>query len=115
MDLELDFLAPYLERFPNVNALTRAQAIEIRDECLNNIRTGLEEKEKFLEEQINCIQEEMRMKKKIFTKEDFRSKKFMLNVLETRLARQKRETLRVNNQAEKKIKNDPRLLAILAS
>lgn len=29
LDLELDFLAPYLERFPDVGSMSRAQAIEV--------------------------------------------------------------------------------------
>ena len=57
----------------------------------------------------------MRLKRDILPIEDLRSKKFMSNVLETRLARQKRETLRIANQAEKKIKSDPRLLHILGT
>ena len=113
MDLELDFLAPYLQRFPDINSMTRQQAMEVRDECLNDIRVGLEEKETLLVAQINGINEELKLKKKMLSAEDVRSKKFMLNVLETRLSRQKRETNRINNMAEKKIKNDPRLLSVL--
>lgn len=115
LDLELDFLAPYLQRYPDVNSLTRAQAMEIRDECLANIRNSLEDKERFLFEQIQGIKEEMRLKRDILTIEDLRSKKFMANVLETRLARQKRESMKINTQAEKKVKNDPRLINILGA
>jgi hypothetical protein len=114
MDLELDFLSPYLQRYPDINSLTRAQAMEVRDECLNNIRVGLEDKERLLSEQIASIYEEIKLKKRRMATEDLRSKRFMLNVLETRLARQKRESMRTNSQAEKKIKNDPRLLKVLS-
>ena len=29
MDLELDFLAPYLQRIPDISSMTRGQAIEV--------------------------------------------------------------------------------------
>ena len=37
MDLELDFLAPYLAKFGD-NELTREQAMHVRDECLDSIK-----------------------------------------------------------------------------
>ena len=55
------------------------------------------------------------LKREILSMEDLRSRKFMSNVLETRLARQKRESMKINSQAEKKIKNDPRLINILGT
>ena len=95
--------------------MSRAQALEIRDECLSNIRVNLEDKERHLSEQIQGIKEEMRLKREILSLEDLRSRKFMANVLETRLARQKRESMKINSQAEKKIKNDQRLINILGT
>ena len=29
VDLEMDFLAPYLQKFPDINSLTKAQAMEV--------------------------------------------------------------------------------------
>ena len=29
MDLELDYLAPYLERYPDVESITKTQALEV--------------------------------------------------------------------------------------
>ena len=113
LDLELDFLAPYFQRYADVSSLTKAQALEIREECLANIRLGLEDKEAILSDQIQGIKEDMRLKKDYMSQDEIRSKRFMSNVLETRLARQKRETIRILTQAEKKIKNDPRLLDVL--
>ena len=80
---------------------------------MNDIRKSLEDKERHLQESIDSISEEMRLKRDMMTHEDLKSKKFMSNVLQTRLARQKRESLRIFNQAEKKIKADQRLLNIL--
>ena len=99
----------------DTSSLSKAQALEIREECLANIRINLEDKERYLSEQIQSIKEEIAMKRGIMPIEELRSKKFMANVLETRLARQKRESMRINLQAEKKIKNDPRLMSILGS
>ena len=113
LDLEIDFLAPYFQRYPDVSSLTRAQAMDIRDECLTNIKANLEDKENALSEQIQGIKEEMRLKKEFLAQDEIRSRRFMANVLETRLARQKRETVRIITQAEKKIKSDPRLLDVL--
>ena len=58
-------------RFPDINSLSRAQALEIRDECLSNIRVSLEDKERYLSEQIQSIKEEMRLKVFIFIRYDF--------------------------------------------
>ena len=55
--------------------------------------------------QILSIKEKISIKRDVMPIEDLRSKKLMSNVLETRLARQKRKILRINAQAEKKIKN----------
>eukprot|EP00093_Oithona_nana_P004408 04408.XXX_95632_92827_1 [CDS] Oithona nana genome sequencing. len=113
LDLEIDFLAPYFQRYPDVSSLTRAQAMDIRDECLANIKANLDDKENVLSEQIQGIKEEMRLKKEFLAQDEMRSRRFMANVLETRLARQKRESIRILTQAEKKIKSDPRLLDVL--
>ena len=93
--------------------MTKQQAMEVRDECLNDIRMGLEDKENHLQEQINSIVEEMKLRRNILTHDELKSKKFMSNVLMTRLARQKRESNRIFNLAEKKIKGDSRLVNIL--
>jgi hypothetical protein len=29
VDLEMDFLAPYLQKFPDISSLTKAQAMEV--------------------------------------------------------------------------------------
>ena len=39
MDLELDFLAPFLAKFGD-EELTREQAMHVRDECLESIKVG---------------------------------------------------------------------------
>ncbi len=35
VDLEMDFLAPYLQKFPDISSLTKAQALEVC--CSKNI------------------------------------------------------------------------------
>ena len=70
---------------------------------------------KIIHSSFSCysINEEIKLKKAIMPHDELKSKKFMCNVLLTRLARQKRESLRVFNQAEKKVKSDVRLVNIL--
>ena len=64
-------------RFPDINSLSRAQALEIRDECLSNIRVSLEDKERYLSEQIQSIKEEMRLKVFMFIRYDFVTVKYL--------------------------------------
>ena len=40
VDLELDFLAPFLAKFGDTE-LTRQQAMKVRDDCLESIKVGL--------------------------------------------------------------------------
>ena len=39
MDLELDFLAPFLAKFGDTE-LTRQQAMKVRDDCLESIKVS---------------------------------------------------------------------------
>jgi len=39
VDLELDFLAPFLAKFGDTE-LTRQQAMKVRDDCLESIKVG---------------------------------------------------------------------------
>ena len=82
---------------------------EVRDECLNNVRSQMEFKEKELKDQMEAIKEELKTKKLVMTPEDIRSKKFLLNVVTNRLQRQKIQGRTFYTNAEKKIQNDPRL------
>lgn len=107
MDLELDFLAPYLERYPDMNSLSKSQAIEVRDECLGHIRSGLLAKEEDLARQAESIKKEL--ENKGLPPEDMKSKKFLLNVTNNRLKRQKEKGYQFYASAEQKIKSDPRL------
>ena len=69
---------------------------------------GLQEKETELQAQIKAIQEAMN-KNEHLSSDDYNSKKFLLNVLEARLSRQKRHTNETFSLAEKRILSDPRL------
>ena len=54
---------------------------DVRDECLINVRSQMEFKEKELIDQMEAIKEELKTKKSVMTPEDIRSKKFLLNVV----------------------------------
>ena len=82
---------------------------EVRDECLQNIRSEVEFKELELKEAADQIRQELKTRKDILAPEDIRSKKFLLNVLNNRLQRQKIQGRQFYLNAEEKIKNDPRL------
>ena len=69
----------------------------------------MEFKEQELREQIETLKEELKTKKAVMTPEDFRSKKFLLNVVSNRLERQKVQGRTFYTNAEHKIKNDSRL------
>ena len=38
VDLEMDFLAPYLQRFPDINSLTKAQAMEVKTSWIPDLQ-----------------------------------------------------------------------------
>ena len=82
---------------------------EVRDECLQNVRSQMEFKEQELKEQMDTIKEELKTKRAVMTPDDIRSKKFLLNVVTNRLERQKVQGRKFYANAEHKIKNDPRL------
>jgi hypothetical protein len=113
LDIELDFLAPYLERFSDAESLTKTQATQIRDDCLINIKSRLQEKEDELVYQIDIIKREIITGKDAMTPDILNNKKFFLNVLNTRFARHKSHAISYYAKAEKKIINDPRLKAFL--
>ena len=60
----------------------------MRDECLANVRKQLEEKEAELESKLKRVRAEMESGGGTLTVDALNSKKFHLNVIETRLVRQ---------------------------
>ena len=81
----------------------------MRDECLSNVKEQMDFKEKELKDQMEAIKEELKTKKAIMTPDDVRSKKFLLNVVTSRLERQKVQGRKFYANAEEKIRNDHRL------
>ena len=77
---------------------------------MTNIKLGLKEKEAELEDQIKSLKSELKEKVSVFAQDDLNSKKFLLNVLESRLSRQKRHTTEYYSRAEKRVMNDPRII-----
>ena len=114
MDLELDFLAPFLVKY-DVSQMTRQKALQVRDECLESIKASMDEKEYELTNQLHKLKNELETLKTNtpLVEKDINSKKFFANVLETRIKRLKAYSKNQYLNAEKKIRQDPRLTKYL--
>ena len=88
---------------------------QVRDECLESIKCSMEEKELELVSQLTKLKAELEMIKGVvpLVEKDLNSKKFFVNVLETRIKRQKVYAKNQYVTAEKKIRQDPRLTKFL--
>ena len=89
--------------------------MKIRDECLESISYSMQEKEHELTNQLTKLKAELEMIKGCMpiVEKDLNSKKFFVNVLETRIKRQKAYAKNQYVTAEKKIRQDPRLTKFL--
>lgn len=114
VDLELDFLAPFLVKC-DMSQMTRQRALQVRDECLESIKAGMDEKEHELTSQLVKLKGELEGLKSAspLIEKDVNSKKFFVNVLETRIKRLKAYAKNQYLMAEKKIRNDARLTKYL--
>ena len=114
VDLELDFLAPFLVKY-DVNQMTRQMALQVRDECLESIKASMDEKELELTSQLVKLKNELQGLKSAspLIEKDVNSKKFFVNVLETRIKRMKAYAKNQYLTAEKKIRSDARLTRYL--
>ena len=133
VDLELDFLAPFLVKY-DVNQMTRQMALQVmmmmmitmlmlmmmdmlqvRDECLESIKASMDEKELELTSQLVKLKNELQGLKSAspLIEKDVNSKKFFVNVLETRIKRMKAYAKNQYLTAEKKIRSDARLTKYL--
>lgn len=115
VDLELDFLAPFLVKYGGTEAMTRKVALQVRDECLESITASMAEKELALTKQLQKLKAELEGMKTTspMVEQDLNSKKFFINVLETRIRRQQAYSKNQSLLAEKKIRADPRLTKFL--
>ena len=135
VDLELDFLAPFLVKHGGVEAMTRKVALQVRsferlttfcpsspnlalqvrDECLESIKASMAEKELEMTKQLTKLKSELEGLKGGGepVEQDRNSKKFFINVLETRLKRQQAYSKNQALAAEKKIRTDPRITKFL--
>ena len=114
VDLELDFLAPFLVKY-DMSQMNRQRALQVRDECLESIKTSMDEKENELTSQLIKLKNELENLKNAgpLIEKDINSKKFFINVLETRIKRMKAYAKKQYLTAETKIRNDPRLTKYL--
>ena len=89
------------------------RSLQARDQCLQGIQLGLKEKEQELEEQLANVKQDLKTNFSAMTTDDLNSKKFLCNVLETRLKRQKRHTVETYKRAENRVHSDPRIVKLL--
>ena len=88
----------------------------MRDECLESIKASMAEKELEMTKQLGKLKLEMEGLKGLGSEaleQDLNSKKFFINVLETRLKRQQAYAKTQALAAEKKIRADPRITKFL--
>ena len=87
----------------------------MRDECLESIKASMAEKELEMTKQLGKLKLEMEGLKGEgeALEQDRNSKKFFINVLETRLKRQQAYSKTQALAAEKKIRADPRITKFL--
>ena len=87
----------------------------MRDECLESIKASMAEKELEMTKQLGKLKLEMEGLKGEgeALEQDRNSKKFFINVLETRLKRQQAYAKTQALAAEKKIRGDPRITKFL--
>ena len=115
VDLELDFLAPFLVKC-DMSQMTRQRALQVRDECLESIKASMDEKEHELTSQLVKLKNELEGLKSAspLIEKDVNSKKFFVNVLETRIKRMKAYAKNQYLMAETKIRSDARLTKYLS-
>ena len=87
----------------------------MRDECLESIKASMDEKELELTSQLVKLKNELQGLKSAspLIEKDVNSKKFFVNVLETRIKRMKAYAKNQYLTAEKKIRSDARLTRYL--
>ena len=89
--------------------------MKVRDECLESIKASMDEKELELTSQLVKLKNELQGLKSAspLIEKDVNSKKFFVNVLETRIKRMKAYAKNQYLTAEKKIRSDARLTKYL--
>lgn len=122
-DMELDYLAPFLSRVHNPNALIRDDAIKIREECLQDLKQRLIDKANLIQARFEKETQELQKKQAWYqqnqmsmTKEDeedylnFCSESmFRIHILELRLSRHKEMAPKKYTKLDETLRSDPRL------
>lgn len=108
MDLEIDFLAPYLERWQQSGALlTKRQVQEMREESMREIKADLEAKLSGLRAELRELNREIEAG--IPDKSEENSKRFLAHLTEVRLGRQERYGEENLNKAARQWAQDQRI------
>ncbi|XP_058135927.1 dynein regulatory complex subunit 7 isoform X2 [Dasypus novemcinctus] len=127
MEVQLDYLAPFLVQFPPGEKLTRWQAVRLKDECLNDFKQRLIDKANLIQARFEKETQELQKKQQWYQEnqvtmtaedEDFylsycSQAMFRIRILEQRLNRHKELAPLKYLALEEKLYKDPRLAELL--
>ncbi|NXT76105.1 DRC7 protein, partial [Zapornia atra] len=120
---ELDYLEPFLIRTDCRGEMSKEQALQVRDECLSDLKKHLTNKIKIIQARLEREMEELQKQNESFQEhqcrlsaeeeEAFRARcsesMFCIRIAEERLHREKQEAPRKYFALQEKLHNDPRL------
>ncbi|MGH0121805.1 UNVERIFIED_CONTAM: hypothetical protein FKN15_068791 [Acipenser sinensis] len=121
---ELDFLAPFLTRMGEPENLSRQMALQLREECLTDLKQRLIDKANLIQARFEKETQELQKKQQWYqqnqmsmTKEDedaylsyCSDAMFRIHILELRLNRHKEQAPQKYLALEEKLRRDPRLI-----
>ncbi|KAK6479943.1 dynein regulatory complex subunit 7 [Huso huso] len=121
---ELDFLAPFLTRMGEPENLSRQMALQLREECLTDLKQRLIDKANLIQARFEKETQELQKKQQWYqqnqmsmTKEDedaylsyCSDTMFRIHILELRLNRHKEQAPQKYLALEEKLRRDPRLI-----
>ncbi|XP_006641383.1 dynein regulatory complex subunit 7 [Lepisosteus oculatus] len=120
---ELDYLAPFLAQLGDPDALTRKMALQLREDCLSDLKQRLIDKANLIQAHFEKETQELQKKQQWYqqnqlslTKDDEETylsycseAMFRIHILELRLNRHKEKAPQKYLALEEKLRRDPRL------
>ncbi|KAI8610112.1 hypothetical protein BC830DRAFT_1147299 [Chytriomyces sp. MP71] len=120
---DLDFLSPFLVNYPNQHALTRTEAIAVKDACLKSLKERLIEKANIIQGRLEEVTAEYQRRQLAYSRnadsmtveetDDYvkfcNESLFRIQILEKRLAKHKETAPEKYIELDAKLKADSRL------
>ncbi|KPP70764.1 hypothetical protein Z043_110380 [Scleropages formosus] len=124
---ELDYLAPFLAKLGDPETLTRQEALQLRSDCLTDLKQRLIDKANLIQACFEKETQELQLKQQWYQKNQLSMSKedeatylaycsdamFRIHVLKLRLSRHKDKAPQKYLALEEKLRRDPRLAAHL--